>query len=115
MLFRHVIFIYKTATAALDNFGKPSRDAGTLAERNNTMTPSQRLFLLNSNWIYQRTNTLPWRVFPKRRMTDAQRVERLYLVILSRKPTAGEIKKVEAYQKKLPRKERWRTWTPCRQ
>ena len=99
------------SSRTLDNFGKPSRDAGTLAERNNTMTPSQRLFLLNSNWIYQRTNTLPWRVFPKRRMTDAQRVERLYLVILSRKPTAGEIKKVEAYQKKLPRKERWRTWT----
>ena len=98
------------SSRTLDNFGKPSRDAGTLAERNNAVTPSQRLFLMNSNWIYQRTNALPWRIFGRRRLNDKQRIEELYLTILSRKPTVEEIKKINSYRKKLGRKNGWRVW-----
>ena len=98
------------SSRTLDNFGKPSRDAGTLAERNSAVTPSQRLFLMNSNWIYQRSSNLPWKLFKKRRMSDKQRMEELYLTILSRKPTANEIKKINAYRNTMPRKQRWRIW-----
>jgi hypothetical protein len=97
------------SSRTLDNFGKPSRDSGVLAERNNNITPSQRLFLMNSNWIYHRTGALPGRIFGKRRISDKQRVEELYLTILSRKPTAEEIKKINVYRKKF-RKQRWRIW-----
>jgi hypothetical protein len=97
------------SSRTLDNFGKPSRDSGVLAERNNNITPSQRLFLMNSNWIYHRTGALPGRIFGKRRISDKQRVEELYLTILSRKPTAEEIKKISVYRKKF-RKQRWRIW-----
>ena len=98
------------SSRTLDNFGKPSRDSGVLAERNNNISASQRLFLMNSNWIYQRTGSLPWKIFKKRRMNDHQRTEELYLTILSRKPTAAEIKKIDKYRKKLDRKSRWRVW-----
>jgi len=94
----------------LDNFGKPSRDAGTLEERNSRITPAQRLFLLNSNQIYQRTQQLPWRMFQRRRISDSVRIEELYLAILSRKPTAEEKKRVFDYRKSLPRKMQGRVW-----
>ncbi|MBE6393235.1 MAG: DUF1553 domain-containing protein [Lentisphaerae bacterium] len=99
------------SSRTLDNFGKPSRDSGVLAERNNNISASQRLFLMNSNWIYQRTGSLPWKIFKKRRMNDYLRTEELYLTILSRKPTAAEIKKIDKYRKKLDRKSRWRVWS----
>ena len=98
------------SSRTLDNFGKPSRDSGVLAERNNNISASQRLFLMNSNWIYQRSGNLPWAIFKKRRMSDNQRIEELYLAILSRKPTAAEVKKVYKYRNKLDRKLRWRIW-----
>lgn len=98
------------SSRTLDNFGKPSRDAGTLAERNNLITPSQRLFLMNSNWINNYANRLPGRMFARRRMKDNQRIEEIYLTILSRKPTAAEIKKVMAYRKKLPRRQQGMIW-----
>ena len=97
------------SSRTLDNFGKPSRDSGVLAERNNNITPSQRLFLMNSNWIYHRTGALPGRIWGKRRISDKQRVEELYLTILSRKPTAEEFKKINAYKKKF-RKQKWLVW-----
>ena len=99
------------SSRTLDNFGKPSRDSGVLSERNNNISASQRLFLMNSNWIYQRTGNLPWTIFKRRRMNDNQRIEELYLTILSRKPTAAEIKKIYKYRKKLDRKHSWRVWT----
>ena len=97
------------SSRTLDNFGKPSRDSGVLAERNNNITPSQRLFLMNSNWIYHRTGALPGRIWGKRRMSDRQRMEELYLTILSRRPTAEEIKKINAYKKNF-RKQKWLIW-----
>ena len=98
------------SSRTLDNFGKPSRDSGTLAERNNAITPSQRLFLMNSNWIYQRANALPGVLFRNRRLNEKQRIEELYLTLLSRKPTPQEIKKIQTYAKKMPRKMRWKMW-----
>ena len=99
------------SSRTLDNFGKPSRDSGVLSERNNNISASQRLFLMNSNWIYQRSGNLPWMIFKKRRMNDNQRIEELYLAVLSRKPTAAEVKKVYKYRNKLDRKQRWRVWS----
>jgi len=98
------------SSRTLDNFGKPSRDAGTLEERNNQITPSQRLFLLNSNWVYQRTLQLPGRLFQRRRISDDIRIDELYLAILSRKPTPEEKKIFFAYRKRLPVKIRGRAW-----
>jgi hypothetical protein len=86
------------SSSFLDMFGRPPRDTGLDAERNNRMTAAQKLWLLNSS-LMQRKIELS-------RMIDYQTsagrppeaiVTGMYMGILSRFPTAEETATAEAY------------------
>lgn len=84
----------------LELFGRPSRDTGLEAERNNRITASQRLHLLNSTQIQRKLEQSRMVEF----QTGAKKPPReiatnLYLGILSRYPTEEELKAAEAYAK----------------
>lgn len=80
----------------LDLFGRPPRDTGLESERNNRITASQRLHLLNSTHIQRKLE--------QSRMveTQAKKPPRdvatgLYLALLSRFPTEAELNAAVAY------------------
>lgn len=78
-------------SAFLEMFGRPPRDTGLDAERNNRPTSAQRLHLLNSSHIRQKIDRGPalaqiTRLARNTRVTT----DRLYLAILSRFPTDDE-------------------------
>ncbi len=86
----------------LDMFGRPSRDTGLLSERSNRPTPAQRLHLLNSSHIrkkFQQSKPLKKLMRPSKKNTPNKVVRRLYYTILSRPPTAEELKAVTAYRR----------------
>ncbi|MBT8041646.1 MAG: DUF1553 domain-containing protein, partial [Pontiella sp.] len=86
----------------LELFGRPPRDTGYESERNNVSSSSQKLHMLNSTHIQQKiVNNRSLLGLPakknktKRTPASAWRqpeevVERMYLTILSRYPTAQE-------------------------
>jgi len=82
----------------LENFGRPARDTGLESERNNRLTASQRLHLLNSTHIQRKLESGPGlqAVFRTGGEPGAA-IEALYLTFLSRPPTAGELDEVAAY------------------
>src|SRR5581483_1630190 len=82
----------------LEMFGRPPRDTGLESERSNRVTAAQKLWLLNS--------TLMQRKIEQSRMiqfqTSSNRTPReiitgMYLGILSRFPTAAELKTADEY------------------
>ncbi len=76
----------------LEMFGRPPRDTGMESERNNRFTASQALHLLNSNHIRNKIKQGPGtRDLLGRALNSAQTAELLYLAILSRRPTEGEM------------------------
>jgi len=103
----------------LEQFGRPSRDTGMESERSNRPTPDQWLHLLNSSHIQKKIEGSPKLQAllqqaaaakpskPNRRDRNAKPeapdrrpvevVNTLYLTILSRYPTADELKTVGAY------------------
>lgn len=82
----------------LEMYGRPARDTGLESERNNRPTPSQRLHLLNSSHI-QRKIEQGWRIqaLLKSKATPREMVATIYLTVLSRLPTAEELKIVGDY------------------
>lgn len=82
----------------LENFGRPARDTGLESERNNRLTASQRLTLLNSTQIQRKLETGPklQAVFRTGGGSGAA-VDALYLTFLSRPPTDDERVEVIAY------------------
>ena len=76
----------------LEMFGRSPRDTGYFTERNNRITASQRLYLLNSSQIQGRIEK-SWRI---RNLVQAQRkderglVRAIYLAVLSRPPIYAE-------------------------
>ena len=83
----------------LELFGRPPRDTGMAAERNNKATDAQRLHLLNSTHIRKKIERGPalrslrqagWR-------NPAKAASEMYLTILSRRPTANELAVLKAY------------------
>ncbi len=98
------------STGVLDYFGRPPRDSGLLKERNNAVTEAQRLYLMNSGTLYGRLSALPWKLFKNKKLNDDQRMEELYLFLLSRYPTAEERKKIYEYQRSFAPRERYRVW-----
>ncbi len=76
----------------LEMFGRPARDTGMESERNNRLTASQALHLLNSNHIRNKLKRGP--AF-KRLVDEAEdsweTANLLYLTILSRRPTEAEL------------------------
>ena len=82
----------------LDLFGRPARDTGLESERNNATTAAQRLHMLNSGHIQNKIEEGPrLQAFMKTRQRPGDLAPDLYLTILSRYPTEGELSTVEAY------------------
>lgn len=99
------------SSAMLDLFGRPSRDSGKISERNNHMTAAQRLYLLNSNVVYQQVANLGWRTARRCRWQLERRgIPEIYLMVLSRNPTQLEKKWILDYQRKLPKNRRGNVW-----
>lgn len=75
----------------LESFGRPSRDTGIEAERNNRITATQCLTLLNSTLIQRKLEQGP-KLQPLLRPRGGPRelVDGLYFTILSRPPTEQE-------------------------
>jgi len=70
----------------LEMFGRPARDTGLASERNNQLTAAQALHLLNSNHIRGKLQNGPG-------ISELLRwngTEKIYLAILSRRPTEEE-------------------------
>ena len=89
-------------SAFLELFGRPPRDTGLEAERNNRLTAAQQLHLLNSSHVERKIEQSPRLQSLIRNSTTANRggaqlVGSLYLTILSRRPTAAELQAVAAY------------------
>ena len=84
----------------LELFGRPPRDTGLEAERNNRPTDAQRLHLLNSSHIGRKIEGSPSLNQLARNIKDPKaQISALYLTILSRYPTAEELQAVAAYAK----------------
>jgi hypothetical protein len=79
-------------------FGRSARATGMENERNNKPVPAQWLHMLNSSHIQRKLEQGPKlkAMFESRRKPD-EIVEELYLTILSRPPTAEEVRLVEQY------------------
>jgi len=74
----------------LEMFGRPARDTGLWSERNNGVTDTQRLHLLNSSDIQTRIERSPaLAALVQRAGRDA--IAQVYLLVLSRPPTAAEV------------------------
>ena len=98
------------SSGALDNFGRSPRDSGSISETRLHITGSQRQWLLNSNILFQRLQKSANRIFARRRLNPDQRIEELYLAILSRYPTRAEREIIREHFDALDKKQRWRFW-----
>jgi len=81
-----------------ETFGRPPRDTGLESERNNMPTTAQRLHMLNSSHIQRKIEQGPRLLALLKQAGGAQELlNGLYLTILSRYPTDGEVKRAAAY------------------
>ena len=76
----------------LELFGRPPRDTGLEAERNNRITDAQRLHLLNSTHVLRKIEQGPaiQELIRTNSRNPQEMVRQLYLTVLSRYPTAEE-------------------------
>jgi hypothetical protein len=82
----------------LEMFGRPPRDSGLEAERNNNFTAAQRVHLLNSSHIQRKLENGPaLRFVLNSSGTPREIIDQLYLTILSRYPTKEEREAVSSY------------------
>jgi hypothetical protein len=82
----------------LEQFGRPSRDTGLESERNNRITAAQKLTLLNSSLMQKKIESsrmIEFQTSSNRPPADI--ATGMYLGILSRFPTAAEIKTTQDY------------------
>lgn len=84
----------------LEMFGRPSRDLGTISERNSNPTDSQLLHILNSTEIHNQTKK-SWQLsnIVRTSKNTNQMIRQVYLLVLSRYPTAQEQATVKSYMK----------------
>jgi len=81
-------------------FGRPPRDTGLASERNQEPAESQRLFLINSSRLNERIrNNKMVQTFSEIVSPDSQTaaLNLIWLTLLSRLPTAGEIAAINQY------------------
>ena len=83
----------------LELFGRPPRDTGMISERANGVTADQRLHLLNSGHIRGKIDRGTVLVSLRQESANdpAKAATRLYLTVLSRYPTAEELKTLKGY------------------
>ncbi len=84
-------------------FGRSARATGMENERNNRPVPAQWLHMLNSSQIQNKIAQGPKlkEIFDSKRKPE-EIAEELYLTILSRQPTADEVKSLEEYGMVVP-------------
>ncbi len=99
------------SSATLDLFGRPPRDSGQLSERNNAISDSQRLFLMNSGALYDRLNKTASRIARENKWQVKPCADIIYLMVLSRYPTQKECEAIQKYLDRLPKNERGRVWS----
>jgi len=91
----------------LEMFGRPPRDTGLESERNNRISASQKLFLLNSSQLQKKIESSRMVAFqssPNR--TPEEAVRGMYLGILSRFPTRQELQTALGYfQSGIPKRQ----------
>jgi hypothetical protein len=80
-------------------FGRSARDTGLESERVNELASPQWLFMLNSGQIQNKLQSGPKLAALFSSGKPDEIAEKLYLTILSRFPTAGDVKAVEEYAK----------------
>jgi hypothetical protein len=89
----------------LEMFGRPARDTGRENERNNNITASQRLHLLNSSHVQRKLELGPrLQALLRGRSTLRETTEALYLTIVSRPPTEEERRSAAEYAATAPDK-----------
>jgi hypothetical protein len=83
----------------LEVFGRPARDSGMAAERNNSPTAAQQLHLLNSGHVRTKIERGPalQRVQVMAKDDPEKAVRWVYLTVLSRPPTDHEREILKAY------------------
>lgn len=88
----------------LELFGRPTRDTGLESERNNAITASQRMHLLNSSHIQkkiERSDAVK-RWVQRSKNDDAKLIESIYTGVLCRSPSAQEMRTAREYIKARP-------------
>jgi hypothetical protein len=84
----------------LETFGRPPRDTGLESERNTRPTAAERLTLLNSTQVQRKFDqSAKLTQLIQSRADVPQLIGALYLTILSRNPTADELRVAGAYAK----------------
>jgi len=79
------------SSSFLELFGRPARDTGLEAERNNRISDAQKLHLLNSSHVQRKIQQGPkLRALMRNAQSPRELVSQLYLTILSRYPTEDE-------------------------
>lgn len=81
----------------LEKFGRPPRDTGLAAERNNEVTAAQLLHLLNSSHIREKLDRIAFQLPRRNRGNPEANTTEIYLSILSRYPTKEELLAVSDY------------------
>lgn len=83
----------------LEKFERSPRDTGLAAERDNAINAGQRLHLLNSGQVLRKIEQGPALrgLLKKGTPTDGPVVDRIYLAVLSRRPTEAERKRADGY------------------
>ena len=87
----------------LEKFGRPPRDTGLAAERNNEVTAAQQLHLLNSSHIREKLEMAPAENLRRGRRSrgtfndPVANAAQLYYAILSRPPTGQELLALRDY------------------
>jgi hypothetical protein len=90
-------------SAFLEMFGRPPRDTGLDSERNNRPTAAQELHLLNSSHVLRKIEQSRMiEYLTGRKKTPNEIIAGMYLGILSRFPTAEELRTVETYFQAAP-------------
>ena len=86
------------SSSFLEMFGRPARDTGLWSERVNKTTPDQTLHMLNSSHIQRKLEQSPkFQALMKNATAPREVIGGLYLMILSRLPTAQELQAISAY------------------
>ena len=87
------------SSSFLELFGRPPRDTGLEAERNNRFSNGQRLHMLNSSHVQRKVQQGPklLALMQQNSKNPKELVTQIYLTILSRYPTEEEFKMVAAH------------------
>jgi hypothetical protein len=94
------------SSSFLELFGRPSRDTGLEAERNNLPTADQSLHLLNSSHIQRKLEQSPrLETLLQSKASPREIISGLYLMILSRYPTEDELRVVTGHTQSAKQRE----------